>query len=273
MFTPEQIKEIEKIVERKSRTDLFRFPKIPPHKHDGIDNIAVHEKDIIPVVASSGSITMATSQTYVLYFNRAGVTKIDFNGIALNTGGRTAVTFTGPFRAGDTTGVLTSVWGGSSQTLVLNFSSGESRAAVFTNSSLTVTWTTVPLAKSASATAYYDASSVRALVVGSAQLTKTFYFQPVDTASVSTGGTPYPQDNVAQHLNAVPSQSSSSIYIDSTNVANTRARVSQFHIVDVFTNSGGSVAQATVFNVLPESVSVSVSLASGWSITGNWVMY
>ncbi len=101
---------------------------------------------------------------------------------------------------------------------------------------------------------------MRAHVVGNAQLGPTYYFQPLTTTSVQIGG------NLQNII-----QSSSAFLIDSTTSPVTvRVVVDEGNLVDV--EYPGIVARATIVNYSSEAVIIDVTLASGWSIIGNYLV-
>ena len=59
-------------------------PYLPPHHHDGIDNLQIKQDDIIPSVSIMGKITFAENKTYRAFFNKSNPTRLDLNGIAIN---------------------------------------------------------------------------------------------------------------------------------------------------------------------------------------------
>jgi len=101
---------------------------------------------------------------------------------------------------------------------------------------------------------------IRSHVVGCAQLGKSFYFQPQDSNSVVQGGLP---QNIVQ--------SSSAFTIGASQVST----VSEGHLISVgYPNNSAAniVARATVTEFSVDHVSVTVSLATDWSIVGNFVV-
>lgn len=192
--------QIRSIVNEEIRKNLFRYPKIPPHRHDGVDNIRIEASDLLPVTGAMGKITFARSTTYTLYFPTSGASQISFNGFATKSGGQ-----------------------------------------------------------------------IYAMVVGTANLKPTYYFQPSTISTVKTGGTIYPITGKGV-LNQ-PAQSCTSLYIDTTGTNPVLSdSVSQFYLIYVFDGSS-NVVVAYLNNLTASSVDLVVStLASGWSIVGNFTI-
>lgn len=46
MITPQDQAQIEKMIEQYISKSSYRLPKIPPHKHDGVDNIRIDQKNV-----------------------------------------------------------------------------------------------------------------------------------------------------------------------------------------------------------------------------------
>lgn len=104
----------------------------------------------------------------------------------------------------------------------------------------------------------------RAFTFGNAQLGKSYYFQPQSSNSVTEGGLP---ENIIQGC--------SSLVVDSTNTqAKVYAPIGQEHLIDVWTSDPNTIlVRATVTEFAVDHVSIYIdNLASGWSITGNFVV-
>ncbi len=100
---------------------------------------------------------------------------------------------------------------------------------------------------------------IRAHCIGTANFAPSFYLQPGTSTTVNAGGT---QQEIIQ--------SSSMLLIDQTGPT-FRALVDEGHIVDV--EYSGVKARATVVSYSKNSIVVDVeTLASGYSIVGNWVI-
>lgn len=116
------------------------------------------------------------------------------------------------------------------------------------------------------------ATGIRALVVGDAFIGPSYYLQPLSSSSVTIGGP-------AQ----VCVQSSSYILVNDSGAGNpTAALASEGHIVSVEFPGGTVVARATIPDLgdfgandkplLGGNLLVDVTLATGWSIIGNFVI-
>lgn len=102
--------------------------------------------------------------------------------------------------------------------------------------------------------------TIRAHCVGNAQLGPSYYFQPDTTTSVKIGG---PIQNIIQ--------SSTSFLVDSSvNPPVVRALVDEGNLVDV--EYPTIVARATITAFTSESITVTVTVASGWVIIGNYLV-
>lgn len=121
-------------------------------------------------------------------------------------------------------------------------------------------------------TGTYSGSAMRAITWGTAQLTPSFYFQPVDgQLAVVTGNTqyPFPTEMPNGSKPTVPAQSSSYLAVSRGSVANTFALTSENHIVSIsgFPTSGEIYARATVVGFTRDEVLVYVpTLDAGWTI-------
>lgn len=125
-------------------------------------------------------------------------------------------------------------------------------------------------------TGTYSAETIRAITVGSAQLTPAFYFQPSSSRSVTTSNKEYPFPTLQPDgtTPSVPAQSSAYLLTSRISNANTFALTSENHIVSVsgFGSTGQGpnnniYARATVIGFSKSSVEVYVPyLSSGWTI-------
>lgn len=121
-------------------------------------------------------------------------------------------------------------------------------------------------------TGTYSGSAMRVITWGSALLTPSFYFQPVDgQLAVSTGNIQYPFPTTMPNGSkpSVPAQSSSYLAVSRGSVANTFALTSEDHIVSVggFPASSDIYARATVVGYSRNEVLIYVpTLDSGWTI-------
>lgn len=86
-FSPQQVQQIQGIVKNELKKTYFSYPKLPPHKHDGVDNIKVPESSIVYPHPVNGTITMAEAQTYTLNLTNTGGSpkQVLFYGGALNS--------------------------------------------------------------------------------------------------------------------------------------------------------------------------------------------
>ena len=121
----------------------------------------------------------------------------------------------------------------------------------------------------------YSGLTVRAMSVGSANLTPSFYFQPNDSQSVVTGNIQYPfptEQPDGTYMN-VPVQSS--VYLATIQGGSPAARSlsSEGHIASVEYPGGTIHARVTVVGFDKNAVYLSVPyLDSGWSITINYII-
>lgn len=84
LLTEQQIRKI--VQDEINKNYSSGKPKVPPHKHDSVDNLRIYESDIVASVGVLGLIKFKKNQTYTLYFNTLNPTRIDFNGFAFDTG-------------------------------------------------------------------------------------------------------------------------------------------------------------------------------------------
>jgi hypothetical protein len=105
---------------------------------------------------------------------------------------------------------------------------------------------------------------VRSFVTGNAQLGKSLYFQPLNDHAVTVGG---PTQDIIQSSAAFTVDRS-----DLTNIKNTTT-VSEGHIVSVgYPTNSTIVARATISRYEQGKVFITATLASGYSIVGNFVL-
>ncbi len=74
--------QILQIIDGRINEKLYRYPQLPPHKHDGVDNIKIPAASIVPTTQVTGFITFDNNNTYTLYFPSAGQTFILLDGVA-----------------------------------------------------------------------------------------------------------------------------------------------------------------------------------------------
>ena len=70
-------------------------PIVPPHTHDGVNNIKVKQSDIIPSTAAMGKIDFSENKVYTLNFTSLNPTRIDMNGFAFNQSNDSTAFITG----------------------------------------------------------------------------------------------------------------------------------------------------------------------------------
>ena len=117
---------IRKIVDDEIKKKLFQLPKIPPHKHDGTDNINIPATSVTPPIrAMATRVRFNENQNYTFYFPSISPQMVLFEGYALQNTSVTKFTMTSSLSAGANFGTLTSTWGGSTENLLVTFSSGE----------------------------------------------------------------------------------------------------------------------------------------------------
>jgi hypothetical protein len=263
---------IRKIVDDEIKKKLFQLPKIPPHKHDGTDNINIPATSVTPPIrAMATRVRFNENQNYTFYFPSISPQMVLFEGYALQNTSVTKFTMTSSLSAGANFGTLTSTWGGSTENLLVTFSSGETRVVSFTSGSLTIFWTP-PLNFSAGTTAEYATAAAYALINGNAIISPAYQFQAATSSSVVVGGLEYPISTITpQAINqiGVLAQSSANTYLDPTNVANMTAHLDANFIVNVYSNTNGNVATAQLFSVNQGSVVLQVTNLNGWHILGN----
>ena len=116
--------------------------------------------------------------------------------------------------------------------------------------------------------------SERYSFIGTAQLGPSFYFQPVNSRTVVTGGPQYPfrDPNNPSYGSNVPMQSCS-YWGSESNTGNRHNLAGNFHIIDIQYPVGTSHARATVIDFSKTSITIAVdSLDSGWTINANFVV-
>lgn len=123
----------------------------------------------------------------------------------------------------------------------------------------------------------YNGSTVRAITVGSAQLTPTFYFQPGTNRSVVTGNKEYPFATLQPDgtVRPVPAQSSAYLLSSRGSLSDTYALTSENHLVSVsgFPTDNDIYARATVIGYTKEAIQVYVPyLETGWDINLTYII-
>ncbi len=86
-LTEQQIRKI--VQEELVKNYKSGNPQIPPHNHDGNNNLKISQRNIIPLTKGNGTIDMATSGVYKLKLGNYGLvpSSITFYGGALSTAG------------------------------------------------------------------------------------------------------------------------------------------------------------------------------------------
>lgn len=103
---------------------------------------------------------------------------------------------------------------------------------------------------------------IRSTITGIAILGHSFQFQPVDTSTVTAGGTPA---DYIQNSNALTVKVSATAAMVTT--------VSENHLVSVnYPTNATQVARATVTAFAEDHVEVYAELASNWEIVGNFTV-
>lgn len=79
--------DVRKIVkEEMSRNYRFGSPDVPPHQHDGVDNLPVNQPSINPGIPVFSSLVFTETETFTLS-TLQNVTEISFFGFAANNAG------------------------------------------------------------------------------------------------------------------------------------------------------------------------------------------
>lgn len=266
---------VQQEMAKRDSSARFNLNSIPNHTHNGVDSLQVKEENLIPSVSVSGRITFAQETDYVLNLN-ANFTPstVSLYGVAYST--RVQYTFNSDELISATSGTVYTQGGVSytvvntvvnSFTIVMYGSSDPSSSGniqrVIGDGEFIITYTSYSASSSA---------STRAMIIGSANLGPSFYFQPDSATSVKTGNIEYPF--IDPNINGgttVPLQSS--MYFLATNTSTTfRGQPGEGHIVDV-QYSGTIYARATITTFDKTKVVFHVSdLASGWEIYTNIVI-
>ena len=265
MTPDDQIKDIsQKVIDRNQTQDQFGVSQTPFHTHNGSDSPQLSQTNIIPGVRASGNITFSQSTSYklgitfnptlILFYGNAVRRDYIFTVTAANA--TVGATYT---NNGQTFTVLSTIAGTTTLTTV-----GTGNPAA----SGTLTKTSGTGDATITFSAFAHNIEVRVNCTGSAQIGRSFYFQPQSSTSVQTGGT---IQNVIQ--------SASMFLVDSsTNPLTVRTISGEGHIVEVeYSVDYGAtvstiVARSTISGVNPSYVTVDVLLATGWEINGNYVI-
>jgi hypothetical protein len=185
----EQIRQI--VREEMVRNYRSGAPLIPPHTHNGNDNLRIPQSNIVSSVKGNAFIESIVSETFTLSVT-ASPTSVIFVGYAAN-----------------------------------NASGGS--------------------------------ANKRAIINGNAQLGASYLF----TGSGSTFS-PGARQSLVQVSNAM--------YVDSGSLGNNRVTTSDAAIALVQDSSGTTIVSVTIVSFDSKSVTFQTTLASGWEITGNYLV-
>jgi hypothetical protein len=266
---------VQQELQRSNNASRFAVNSIPQHTHDGISSPKIKAENVIPSTSISGRITFAQITDYTLKLNSNFTpSHISLYGMAYSTSG--SYTFTSSTQvsalAGDVysqgstiyTVVSTVV---NSYTIAMTGSSEPSTSGSLGRllGSGTTPINYVSYSSSVS-------SDIRCMIVGSANLGPSFYFQPDSATSVQPGNIQYPfiNPNIDGAVN-VPLQSSMYLWVDNGSTT-FRGQPGEGHIVDV--QSAGTIyARMTVVDFNRDAIKLNVSyLSSGWEIYTNIVV-
>ncbi len=276
---------VQQELQRSNNASRFAVNSIPQHTHDGINSPKIKAKNIIPSVSVSGRVTFAQIAEYKLQLNSSFTpSHIQLYGLAYKTAGN--ITFIASSPETVTVGTIYEIEtsaGVSTGLRVTILTAGINVTSITTSGTSSEPPATGNLNKVAGTgsgssniayTSLSDGSGVttRCMVVGSANLGPSFYFQPGTDTTTITGTVQYPfvDPNIEGAVN-VPIQSS--MYLWVTNTSTTfRGQPGEGHIVDV--QWGGTIyARMTVTDFNKDFVTFTVSyLESGWEIYTNIVI-
>ena len=278
-MTEDEIRAIARSEAQKLMQQNFTSgtPFIPPHIHNGVDNIKVREKDLNLNLGTGGTVLFRRNATYTFYLlNQPRV--IIFNGIAYNN--TSTYTLQSGLSAGATIGTLSSAYGGTTEYINITFSNGNQRSVLFTNGSLTIGWAQ-PASQgggglTSSATTELTSSSytVMAHINGTAYIQNSWSLQPGGKSAVIEStqppALPYPLKATPYYL-----QGCSWMLIDNTTLSNATVGVSGQFIA--YAKDINGTLQASM-QVTPSSNNLStiemvVTVGSEWSIYGEFIIY
>ena len=105
------------------------------------------------------------------------------------------------------------------------------------------------------------------MIVGTALLSKAYYFQPALNHSVQEGGTAFP-------ISGILAQCSANLYVkDGGTVPTTFPHTEQFYIINAYSNTGIHIATGQLVNLTPTSVNIVITnLLPGWNISVNFII-
>lgn len=120
-------------------------------------------------------------------------------------------------------------------------------------------------------TGTYSSAAVRAMVIGSAQLTPTFYLQPVSDRIVAPNNIqyPFPTEQVNGTKPSVPAQSGTYFLVSRGTVADTFSLSSENHIVSVggFPGADDIYLRLTVVGFSKDGIQVYMPVCdAGWTV-------
>lgn len=286
--------KIRQIVRQEIRNSgsSGRFTQNPlqRHIHNDLDSPKINNDNVIKNIPVSGSITMAQEAIYVIGLaNTPSVaTQVLFNGIVVNalSGVITVASITvGHAGTGYTAGDVLTVNGGTGGTVTVNTVDGSGALTAITILNGGYGYTSggsVHVSGGTGHGALLDITAadqsigIRAHCIGTANLATSFYLQPGTSTTVNAGGI---QQKIIQSSSMFLVDSTSTSYSVSGGMGGSvsiplkavRALVDEGHIVDV--EYSGVKARATVIDYSKNSITVQVNtLASGYSIIGNWVI-
>ena len=239
----------------------YEVKPVQDHRHNGIDSNQITQSDVIPGLRTGGSVTFATdATTYTLgtNFNPSGVL---FTGVAVRYNSTFTVTAANATEGAVYTNnsksfvVVATIAGG--VTLIMG-GTGAAASGTLTKVSgtgdATITFSAVTAGSS---------PSVRAHIIGNAQLGGNYYLQPgVQPFTTDVGG-------IIQGV----IQGSSFFLVDSgTSPVTVRTQASQSYIASVEYPSGTVVASLLVTSYGNGKIKLLSSLTNGWQIIGMFII-
>lgn len=263
-MTPEQIRKIVQDELRKSNAgSRFHVNSIPQHVHNGTDSPKINQQDILPNTRASGSITFARNAQYTLGLN-FNPTAILFYGTAIDSSG---YTFTLAENVTNTVAGATYSNNGEVFTVTANVDSGQTTMSASGTGDPETSGSLIKIAGVGEPVIDYSSFvatgsiTTRGFGIGNAQLGPSYYFQPGDASSVKIGG-PL-QDFI---------QSSSSVTIAAGGFVTTVSEGTLFRVGYPNNSLANLKATAQIASFDKTSIKIDVTLASGWSIIGNYVV-
>ena len=83
-FNQQQVTQIQKIVDDEIKKKLFQYPKIPPHTHDGVDNVRINRNNLLQGNKFTGFVEVTPGNAPTNTLTITGVnnpTSVSFYGI------------------------------------------------------------------------------------------------------------------------------------------------------------------------------------------------